>query len=77
MSTGTIEIKNITVDRLFEAAEFVVKQNFTRHLQTAFTKDHFELVRMMYEEEIIHYHQSSFFRCLYDQQWCSYNAGIA
>lgn len=55
MSTGTIEIKKISVDRLFDAAEFVVNQNFTRHLQTAFTTNHFELVRTVYEEEIIHY----------------------
>lgn len=61
MSKDTIEIRKITADRLFNAAEFVVEQNFTRHLQTAFTAEYFELVRTVYEEEIIHFHQSSFF----------------
>lgn len=61
MSTDTIEIRKISADRLFDAVEFVVEQNFTRHLQTGFTADYFDLVRTIYEEEIIHYHQSYFF----------------
>lgn len=61
MSIGKIEIRKISTDRLFDAVEFVVEQNFTRYLQTGFTADYFELVRTIYEEEMIHYHQSSFF----------------